>query len=114
MRAASGPDRVGITFPGYAVQLYHRACFRAKQYSNVERYYFSEPGEKRRRSSPRTAFVLEVLLGALVNQYARAYCSLSAWRNRSKYESKVTKPEVPWKNALPPVSLARRFKELCP
>ena len=45
---------------------------------------------------------------------ARAYCRFSVSRNRAKYESKVTNPVAPWKNALPPVSLLTRFSELCP
>ena|SRR6185503_17992970 len=43
---------------------------------------------------------------------AVAYCRFNSARNRSKYESKVTNPLVPWKKARPRVARAMRLSEL--
>src|SRR5262245_47998559 len=50
----------------------------------------------------------------LASSYLRQFqdTRFSSRRKRSKYESKVTKPVVPWKKALPPVSCDTRFNEL--
>ena len=66
------------------------------------------------RSNPGLELANAFGVSQTLNYRARAYCLFNVSRNREKYESNVTKPVVPWKNARPPVSWLTRLSELCP